>query len=155
MFYNFITKYTENFCWKNWEKLLHCKSFSHFFNKKYWPIWDIHVWNFNKTLTNHFVSFEELGPVMYWYKNNKDKRTVIAIFFPLRKIDKTSFAHRSKWIIDCICIKSIYQNFESFSLWAVQVGHNFHKFYQSKKDHLQLWVKTSKIIFFPDDFPVS
>ena len=40
-----------------------CKSFSHFFsNKNCWIISDINVWNFNETLTNDIVSFEQLGP---------------------------------------------------------------------------------------------
>ena len=52
---------------KKWEKLLqlHCKSFSHFFNKKYWHIWGINVWNFNETLTNDVGSFEQPGPGNY------------------------------------------------------------------------------------------
>ena len=33
-----------------------------FFNQKYWGIWDINVWNFNKTLTDDVISFEQLGP---------------------------------------------------------------------------------------------
>ena len=33
-----------------------------FFNKKYWHIWDIKVWNFNVPLTNDVVSFEQPGP---------------------------------------------------------------------------------------------
>ena len=33
-----------------------------FFNKKYWQIQDINVWNFNETLTNDVVSFEQPGP---------------------------------------------------------------------------------------------
>ena len=37
VFYNFITKYTDIFCLKNE------RSFSHFFNKKYWHISDINV----------------------------------------------------------------------------------------------------------------
>ena len=52
MFYDFITKYTGIFCWKQWEKILDCKSFSHFVNKKYWHIWDINIWNFNILLIN-------------------------------------------------------------------------------------------------------
>ena len=36
VFYDFITKYTEILLKKNEEKLLHCKSFSHFFNKNCW-----------------------------------------------------------------------------------------------------------------------
>ena len=47
---------------KKWEKLLHCKSFSHFFDKKYWHIWVINVWNFNVSLTNDIVSFEQPDP---------------------------------------------------------------------------------------------
>ena len=38
------------------------ESFSHFFNKKYWHIWDINIWNFNETLTNDSICFEQLGP---------------------------------------------------------------------------------------------
>ena len=34
----------------------------HFFNKKYWHIWDIKVWNFNETITNDVVSFEQPDP---------------------------------------------------------------------------------------------
>ena len=36
-----------------------------FFNKKYWHIWDISVWNFYNPLTNDVGSFEQLGPVVY------------------------------------------------------------------------------------------
>ena len=46
-----MTKYTEIFGWKY-------KSC----NKKYWQISDINVWNFNETLTNDVVSFEQPGP---------------------------------------------------------------------------------------------
>ena len=49
---------------RKWEKLLHCKSFSYFFNKKYWHIWDINVWNFNETLTNDVFSFDQPGSVL-------------------------------------------------------------------------------------------
>ena len=33
-----------------------------FFRQKYWRISDINVWNFNETLTNDVVSFEQPGP---------------------------------------------------------------------------------------------
>ena len=46
--------------------LLHCKSFSHFFNKKYRRISDINIWNFNETLTNDIVSFEQPSPDFYF-----------------------------------------------------------------------------------------
>ena len=49
------------FLLKKWEKLLHCKSFSHFFSKKYFYILDINVWNFTEMLTNDVVSFEQPG----------------------------------------------------------------------------------------------
>ena len=38
------------------------QKFSHFFNKNYWGIWDIKVWNFNEMLTNDGVSFEQPDP---------------------------------------------------------------------------------------------
>ena len=53
---------THIFLLKKWAKLLHCKSFSHFFNKKNWQILDINVWKFNETLTYDVVSFEQPGP---------------------------------------------------------------------------------------------
>ena len=34
-----------------------------FFQQKYWRIWDINVWNLNKTLPNGVVSFEQPDPV--------------------------------------------------------------------------------------------
>ena len=54
------------------QKLLTCKSFSHFFNKKYWHIWDINVWNFNVLLTNEVVSFEQPGPELQIRGNIED-----------------------------------------------------------------------------------
>ena len=41
-----------------------------FFNKKYWHIWDINVWNFNEALTNDVVSFEKPGPDLYQAPHN-------------------------------------------------------------------------------------
>ena len=38
-----------------------------FFRQKYWHIWDINVWNFNETLTNDVVSFEQLAPYKIIY----------------------------------------------------------------------------------------
>ena len=53
---------------------LHCKSYSHFFSKKFqhiciWP--DI---NFNESLTNDIVSFEQLGPGRFSLKLKKKKK---------------------------------------------------------------------------------
>ena len=53
-----VTKYTDIFIEKMREAFaLHCKSFSHFFNKKYWRLLEADVWNFSKTLTKDVVSF--------------------------------------------------------------------------------------------------
>ena len=58
------------------EELLHCKSSSHFFGKKWQCFYVWYVWNFNVTLTNDVVSFEQLGPVLQlgpllWYFSRK------------------------------------------------------------------------------------
>ena len=63
MFYDFITKYTEFFFLKKWQKLLQCKSFLHFFNKNI-GVFEILTFDILKKtpLTNDVVSFEQLGP---------------------------------------------------------------------------------------------
>ena len=43
---------------------MHCKSYSHFFSKKFQHICVSLDVNFNESLTNDFVSFEQLGPVV-------------------------------------------------------------------------------------------
>ena len=55
MFYDFITQNTDIFV----EKMREAKASHIFFNKKYWHIWDTDVWNFNVSLTNDVVSFEQ------------------------------------------------------------------------------------------------
>ena len=47
---------------------MQCKSFSHFFNKKYWQISAINILNFNDMLTNDVVSFEQSGPAHLYRK---------------------------------------------------------------------------------------
>ena len=61
MFYDFITKYTDFFVEKIREAFA-MQKLHIFFNKKYWEISDIKVWNFNETLTNDVVSFKQPGP---------------------------------------------------------------------------------------------
>ena len=41
---------------------MHCKSYSHFFSKKFQHICESLDVNFNESLTNNVVSFEQLGP---------------------------------------------------------------------------------------------
>ena len=43
---------------------MHCKSYSHFFSKKFQHICVSFDVNFNESLTNDIVSFEQLGPVV-------------------------------------------------------------------------------------------
>ena len=47
---------------------MHCKSYSHFFSKKYQHICVSLDVNFNESLTNNVVSFEQLGPGKYAVK---------------------------------------------------------------------------------------
>ena len=60
MFYDFITKYTDIFVDKMREAF--AKASHIFFNKKYWQISDVNILNFNDTLTNDVVSFEQPVP---------------------------------------------------------------------------------------------
>ena len=41
------------------------EAFSDFFDKKYWHVLDIHIWNFNEMLTYDIVSFEQPGQEHY------------------------------------------------------------------------------------------
>ena len=66
-FSGFNIVYFDIFCWKIVSALLlHCKSYSHFFSKKFQHICVSLNVNFNKSLTNDIVSFEQLGPGLYW-----------------------------------------------------------------------------------------
>ena len=47
---------------------MHCKSYSHFFSKNYQNICVSLDVNFNESLTNDIVSFEQLGPGPLWCK---------------------------------------------------------------------------------------
>ena len=62
MFYNFITKYIDIFVEKKWETL------PSFFQQKILNISGINVWNFNETLPNDVVSFEQPGPEFVFYR---------------------------------------------------------------------------------------
>ena len=60
MFYDYITKYTEILVDKMREAFAMQKLLTFF--QKYWHISGTSVLNFNETLTNDVVSFEQLGP---------------------------------------------------------------------------------------------
>ena len=84
MFYDFITKYIENFCWKNESSFCNAKASHIFFNKKYWHVWDINVWNFNETLLTTSLVL-----------NNRAQTCSIRIYFAYCPIC-------SLWAINCI-----------------------------------------------------
>ena len=50
---------------------MHCKSYSHFFSKKFQHIFVSLDANFNESLTNDVVSFEQLGPDKYLSQHTK------------------------------------------------------------------------------------
>ena len=69
---------------------MHCKSYSHFFSKKFQHICVSLDVNFNESLTNDVVSFEQLGP------------DINIIFFVLRKLllYANNFTLLRKWILE-------------------------------------------------------
>ena len=82
---------------------MHCKSYSHFFSKKFQHICVSLDVNFNESLTNDVVSFEQLGPGhLQWQKkmatNNGDVQEQNDLFQnPLKTciychFDKADFA---------------------------------------------------------------
>ena len=56
--YNILIFFAE----KMWVAFAHCKSYSHFFSKKFQHICVSLDVNFNELLTNDIISFEQLGP---------------------------------------------------------------------------------------------
>ena len=65
---------------------MHCKSCSHFFNKKFQHICVSLDVNFNESLTNDVVSFEQLGPESEYLTGD----TSVDIHSPGATIAKTS-----------------------------------------------------------------
>ena len=69
--FNILIFFAEKICWfyfaeKMWVAFaVQCKSYSHFFRKKIQHIWVSLDVNFNESLTNDVVSFEQLGPGLY------------------------------------------------------------------------------------------
>ena len=59
---------------------LHCKSYSHFFSKKFQHICVSLDVNFNESLTNDIVSFEQLGPGVYTTDHSKAVVLVLFVF---------------------------------------------------------------------------
>ena len=62
---------------------MHCKSYSHFFSKKFQNICVSLDVNFNESLTNDIVSFEQLGPDLFLNKS-LERASSFLIFTSLR-----------------------------------------------------------------------
>ena len=62
MFYDFITTYMEVFFFEKMREAFALQKLLSVFQLKYWCSSNIDVWNFNETLTNDVISFEQLGP---------------------------------------------------------------------------------------------
>ena len=58
------------FAEKNVSSFCKCKSYSHFFSKNISIYATFNDQNFNDTLTNNIVSFEQLGPDIYLLSEN-------------------------------------------------------------------------------------
>ena len=69
--YNFLKFFAEKMC----------KSYSHFFSKKFQHIFVSLDANFNELLTNDVVSFEQLGPVFQSDKMKTMQAPVLTIFW--------------------------------------------------------------------------
>ena len=93
---------------------MHCKSYSHFFSKKFQHICVSLDVNFNESLTNNVsltndvVSFEQLGPVVFFFcvflKKKKKKKNDI-------KMPSTAVVICTKRVkIDLLILKFIIRN---------------------------------------------
>ena len=63
-FSRFNTQYSDIFCWKNVSSFCTAKATHIFFSKKFQHICVRPDVNFNESLTNNIISFEQLGPVL-------------------------------------------------------------------------------------------
>ena len=59
---------------------MHCKNYSHFFSERFQHTCVSLDVNFNESLTNDVVSFEQLGPVCFSCKKLMKTTTVCDIF---------------------------------------------------------------------------
>ena len=63
---------------------MHCKSYSHFFSKKFQHIRVSLDVNFNDLLTNDVVSFEQLGPEVKTGEKVRHFVVVVCCYFPAK-----------------------------------------------------------------------
>ena len=81
---------------------MHCKSLSHFFIKKFQHICVSLDVNFNESLTNDVVSFEQLGP------DNVPVFDIMHIFFQGAEPDITSYNR-----VMCACVDYLFYSSSS------------------------------------------
>ena len=79
---------------------MHCKSYSHFFSKKFQHICVSLDVNFNESLTDDVVSFEQLGPDCYHLFQDPNQHA------PEFKIPETDYTLRVK---DTIVDREVFQ----------------------------------------------
>ena len=78
---------------------MHCKSYSHFFSKKIQYICISLDVNFNESLTNDIISFEQLGPVLEeWVFSIKDFTHVSAVTYVVGVVLKVWWEF-SSWLL--------------------------------------------------------
>ena len=87
---------------------MHCKSYSHFFSKKFQRICVSLNVNFNKLLTNDVVSFEQLGPEMQM--RHVSRKMVFKCIMPIHRLSKIWVHHGKGGVEEVGCI--LLRNFE-------------------------------------------
>ena len=83
--------------------------FSQFFNKKYWYISDINNRNFNETLTNNIVSFEQPGPVV---------QSIVSLKLLVK--DSLGLVVHIKWCADIFRVTMVRENIWTMKFFPVQ-----------------------------------
>ena len=103
---------------------MHCKSYSHFFSKKFQHICVSLNVNFNESLTNDVVSFEQLGP-----ENCLDPSGIQTHDIPFKSRVRQPLGHPNQEpVVDFKCIYKQYQIMIShpLSFGFVQVVLRFY-----------------------------
>ena len=86
---------------------MHCKSYSHFFSKKFQYICVSFDVNFNESLTNDDVSFEQLGPgvsVLFRDSSYDSSEVCKAAYIPLALVGGARFQDTKMGSIGLVCL---------------------------------------------------
>ena len=102
-FSRFNIQYSDIFCWKNVSSFCTAKATHIFFSKKFQHICISLDVNFNESLTNDIVSFEQLGPVLL--------TSLGKMFFPWRFVVNANSFYASEWQFTKTCLFKYTENF--------------------------------------------